>query len=202
MASGMFGTRPKEHTNAQFVGGLMDLIPPVGNRPALGFTKSQNAEGAREEDLIPGMPTKTPVSILQELCVKRQITPKYDLVQIEGSVHEPTFKYRVTVSDHVEHGTGQSKKKAKHAAAKAVLDKLIGSSQLMKNGEVEESGEVNPKLQLPYEDGIPGNPVGWLQEFCMANRLPPPIYKLAKEDGLPHERLFTIDCVIGKNRAS
>lgn len=67
---------------------------------------------------------KTPVSLLQELYVKRGITPKYDLVQIEGAVHEPTFKYRVTVGDFVATGCGQSKKKAKHTAAKSMLDKI------------------------------------------------------------------------------
>ena len=70
---------------------------------------------------------KTPVSLLQELYVKRGITPKYDLVQIEGAVHEPTFKYRVTVGDFVATGCGQSKKKAKHTAAKSMLDKIRSS---------------------------------------------------------------------------
>lgn len=46
-------------------------------------------------------PTKTPVSILQELLSRRGTTPKYELVQIEGAIHEPTFKYRVTVADTV-----------------------------------------------------------------------------------------------------
>ena len=40
-------------------------------------------------------------NIFQELYVRKGITPKYDLVQIEGAVHEPTFKYRVTVGDAV-----------------------------------------------------------------------------------------------------
>ena len=44
---------------------------------------------------------KTPVSLLQELYVKRGINPKYDLIQIEGAIHEPTFKYRVSVGDIV-----------------------------------------------------------------------------------------------------
>lgn len=39
---------------------------------------------------------KTPVSVLQELLSRRGITPAYDLVQIEGAIHEPTFRYRVT----------------------------------------------------------------------------------------------------------
>ena len=69
---------------------------------------------------------KTPVSLLQELCVRRGLTPKYDLVQIEGAVHEPTFKYRVTIGEFVATGCGQSKKKAKHSAAKSILDKLKG----------------------------------------------------------------------------
>lgn len=95
---------------------------------------------------------KTPVSLLQELYVKKGINPKYDLIQIEGAIHEPTFKYRVSVGDVVgknkiiiifkflkalsncilSHfiiamGSGQSKKKAKHSAAKAILDKIWGS---------------------------------------------------------------------------
>lgn len=42
-----------------------------------------------EIDMIP---TKTPISILQELLSRRGITPTYELVQIEGAVHEPTFR--------------------------------------------------------------------------------------------------------------
>merc|ERR1719273_1587252 len=72
---------------------------------------------------------KTPVSLLQELYVRKGITPKYDLVQIEGAVHEPTFKYRVSVGELIATGCGQSKKKAKHTAAKSMLDKLIALQQ-------------------------------------------------------------------------
>lgn len=45
------------------------------------------------------MPMKTPVSILQELLSRRGITPSYELVQIEGAIHEPTFRYRVSFND-------------------------------------------------------------------------------------------------------
>lgn len=31
--------------------------------------------------------------------MRRGISPKYDLLQIEGPVHEPTFVYRVTVGE-------------------------------------------------------------------------------------------------------
>lgn len=47
------------------------------------------------------LPLKTPVSVLQELLARRGTVPKYELVQIEGMIHEPTFRYRVTVADLV-----------------------------------------------------------------------------------------------------
>lgn len=56
-------------------------------------------EAARLE--MQSLPSKTPVSVLQELLSRRGTTPKYELVQIEGAVHEPTFRYRVTVADVV-----------------------------------------------------------------------------------------------------
>lgn len=73
------------------------------------------------------LPTKTPVSILQELLSRRGITPKYELVQIEGAIHEPIFRYRVLLStEFVATGTGRSKKEAKHSAARNLLELLVG----------------------------------------------------------------------------
>lgn len=75
------------------------------------------------------LPTKTPVSVLQELLSRRGITPKYELVQIEGAIHEPIFRYRVFLSnEYIATGTGRSKKEAKHAAAKNLLDLLVGKT--------------------------------------------------------------------------
>jgi len=140
---------------------------------------------------------KTPVSLLQELYVRRGLTPKYDLVQIEGAVHEPTFKYRVTIGDFVATGCGQSKKKAKHSAAKAILDKLKGAQDSGKAPVGQPAiPDLASKILSPYDDGIQGNPVGTLQELCMSRRWPPPTYELSHEEGLPHERMFTIHCVI------
>ena len=163
---------------------------------------------------------KTPVSLLQELYVKRGITPKYDLVQIEGAVHEPTFKYRVTVGDFVATGCGQSKKKAKHTAAKSMLDKIRRHAQqhlksvTAAGGGGEEGGVVAKKLPImdvppdvtelasPYDDGIEGNPVGDLQEICMNRRMQPPVYEVSLEEGQPHERKFVIVCKVGKHAES
>ena len=104
------GPAPVPHPGASLAG-----ISPMNDDPE---------EGGGGADAA-----KTPVSLLQELCVRRGPTaPKYDLVQTEGPLHDTTFKYRVTIGEMEATGCGQSKKKAKHSAAKSILDKLKGPS--------------------------------------------------------------------------
>nr|AHY18682.1 R2D2 [Bemisia tabaci] len=150
-------------------------------------------EAAKKELMI--HPSKTPVSILQEVLPRRGTQPKYELVQIEGAIHEPTFRYRVTVGNIVSMGTGRSKKEAKHVAARTLLEKLVGNTEGL--------------IKTPIPTPMPGdarnpdlnpNPIGQLQELCMARRWPPPTYTTETEEGLPHERLFTVVCTIFKQK--
>merc|ERR1719273_388470 len=67
-----------------------------------------------------------PVGALQERFQSRGITPQYRVVQAEGASHAPTFAFQVILGDLTATGTGSSKKQAKHAAARAMLDKLDG----------------------------------------------------------------------------
>ena len=208
---------PSESCPADSTGSTADTDTTEGNNGRTSTTSSSSSAPV----------AKTPVSLLQELYVRRGITPKYDLVQIEGAVHEPTFKYRVTVGDFVATGTGQSKKKAKHAAAKSVLEKMRASQQraakntdsggnnIADDGNPDDTAlvpaskqphlpavvvpELSPASVLsPYDDGIEGNPVGELQELCINRRVQPPAYEVSLEEGQPHERKFIIACVVGK----
>ncbi|XP_022189837.2 RISC-loading complex subunit tarbp2 isoform X3 [Nilaparvata lugens] len=151
---------------------------------------------------IKSLPSKTPVSVLQELLSRRGTTPKYELVQVEGAIHEPTFRYRVSVApDVVAQGTGRSKKEAKHTAAKAVLDSLIAGGGGGGGGAVvvEEEERVQVSHNSSFEQQkMMGNPIGLLQELCMSRRWPPPSYETEHEEGLPHERQFTICCLVYK----
>ncbi|EDS43579.1 tar RNA binding protein [Culex quinquefasciatus] len=155
-------------------------------------------EEALKTELTGSNSMKTPISVLQELLSRRGITPQYDLMQVEGAVHEPTFRYRVSYQDKDAMGTGKSKKEAKHAAAKALIDKLTGCSF----GDTPVGGvSVKSDPEAGSGDDEPsGNPIGWLQEMCMARRWPPPTYETEMEVGLPHERQFTIACAVLKYR--
>uniref|UniRef100_A0A2P2HWH3 RISC-loading complex subunit tarbp2-like n=1 Tax=Hirondellea gigas TaxID=1518452 RepID=A0A2P2HWH3_9CRUS len=186
------------------------------------YNQQNDEQPAVVDNLAAALPCKTPVSLLQELCMRRGISPKYDLLQIEGAVHEPTFVYRVTVGEFTANGSGQSKKKAKHSAAKAVLDIIIhgggpagqaaaAATSVLNNSNESNStavthtsegqtGDLSGMVVSPYDDGIPGNPVGQLQELCMTRRWPPPTYELTKEEGFPHERNFSIACTIATHK--
>lgn len=56
------------------------------------------------------------------------------------------------------------------------------------------------ELQTYGEEKVVNNPIGALQEMCMSRHWPPPKYTMEGEEGLPHERQFTIVCSILKYR--
>jgi RISC-loading complex subunit TARBP2 len=98
-------------------------------------------------------------------------------------------------------GTGQSKKEAKHAAAKAVLDKMIVDAKEDGSGVGTNSTDPEVKIEIisPYDDKKQGNPIGKLQDMCVSQHWLPPRYKVVNE-GLPHARLFTIVCIVFKHQ--
>jgi RISC-loading complex subunit TARBP2 len=105
-------------------------------------------------------------------------------------------------------GVGRSKKEAKHAAAKALIDKLTGLNlsdtfyQQQKTFNANGSPGVAATTNNTNfdEKNQMGNPIGVLQEFCMSKHWPPPQYEVEVEVGLPHERQFTIGCLVLKFR--
>jgi len=51
---------------------------------------------------------KSPISLLQELCMKRGLTPHYELIDSEGPVHERVFTYNVTAGLFTATGKGNA----------------------------------------------------------------------------------------------
>ncbi|ODN02647.1 RISC-loading complex subunit TARBP2 [Orchesella cincta] len=144
---------------------------------------------------------KTPVSWLHEICTRKNITPKYDLLQVEGAVHEPIFQYQLTLEFKgavlQETGTGRSKKEAKHNTARAMLRAMGLGPQDVFAGPPGQPGIDPEEVRLGNDADLGGNPVGVLQELCMKMKFPPPTYEVHSEEGLPHERLFAIACKVG-----
>lgn len=140
-----------------------------------------------------------PITLLQEICSRNGLTPDYQLLSTEGSVHEPTFKIAVTVADISAIASGQSKKKARHAAAREAIEKLRKKPDLNFEGINFDSLACidEPSTKSVYAIAInEANPVGKLQEICMKMRVNPPDYDTCDERGLAHERVFFLSCSI------
>ena len=145
-----------------------------------------------------------PVGALQERFQSRGITPQYRVVQAEGASHAPTFSFQVILGDLTSTGSGSSKKQAKHAAARAMLDKLDGRVPAQ-DGQTP----LPPVQDSTNGPQAPGNTVGALQELCVKHGYPMPTYDLAGGEGCgdagavggqPHQRNFSILCCVGKLR--
>lgn len=97
---------------------------------------------------------------------------------------------------------GRSKKESKHAAAKALIDKLTGlniSDQFYQSkGSSNTSDAANANTTSFDEKNSLSNPIGMLQEFCMQKHWPPPQYQVEVEVGRPHEKEFSIRCTVLK----
>lgn len=139
------------------------------------------------------MNEKTPITILQELCVANGTLPLFNLIHDGSSLMKPVFKYQVnvfikdmTVSSV---GTGRSKKEAKHDSARKALEKL---SQLNLCDDTSPNiSDLEPVPRFVVSDAI-----RHLAELCEERKLPIPEYELIQDIGPPHARQFTMMCRI------
>lgn len=146
---------------------------------------------------------KTPVSILQEMMVKKQIVPQYDLIHDGGGTHINTFIYRVQCDGLSATGQGRCKKDAKHEAAKAMIQAIATTRNYPQLPASPADSPVNtskPTASLPSKTrstDVPFlNAVGALQDLCFDNNLDEPEYNLISDVGPPHARIFTMQCVV------
>lgn len=99
-----------------------------------------------------------PVGALQERFQSRGIPPNYKVIQTEGASHCPTFTFQVYIGDMMAVGVGNSKKQAKHAAARNMLDKLDGRepSQPTTPGQTVQGtgGPTGTIISTTGENGI------------------------------------------------
>ncbi|XP_053989742.1 RISC-loading complex subunit TARBP2-like [Hylaeus volcanicus] len=147
--------------------------------------------------------SKTPVSILQEMMVKKQTVPDYELIHDGGGTHINTFTYKVTCDGLSANGTGRSKKDAKHEAANAMLQAIAahrGYPQL-------PASPAQSPLRTPLPPTVPEsqrlppnvpfvNAIGALQDICLENNLEEPDYVLISDVGPPHAKIFTMQCLV------
>lgn len=139
------------------------------------------------------MTDKTPITILQELCVANATQPLFNLIHDGTGAMKPIFKYEVSVTIKQTNvkaiGTGRSKKEAKHDSARLALEKLT-ELKICKDKSPTVS-EVEPLPRFVASDAIRN-----LFELCDERKLPMPEYELIQDVGPPHARQFTMMCSV------
>ncbi|XP_078046748.1 interferon-inducible double-stranded RNA-dependent protein kinase activator A [Augochlora pura] len=144
---------------------------------------------------------KTPVSILQEMMVKQQTVPDYQLIHDGGGTHMNTFTYQVSCDGLSATGTGRSKKDAKHEAAKAMLEAIATHRGYLQLPAPTSQSPLRTPLPpvIPETERLPPNvpfvnAVGALKELCLENSLQEPVYVQVSDVGPPHRKVFTFLC--------
>ncbi|XP_050529240.1 LOW QUALITY PROTEIN: interferon-inducible double-stranded RNA-dependent protein kinase activator A homolog B-like [Daktulosphaira vitifoliae] len=153
---------------------------------------------------------KSPVAKLNEIMALKKMTVEYTLVSMSGLVHNPVFTYRVKGCDIIVYGSGKSKKEAKQNAAVEFLEKVDSINNQLSDSSSNRTItstthnrlsnitiEDAPKNILETKSDI--NPIGVLQELCMARRWQLPEYDFPSDDsGEPHNRWYRVTCSILK----
>lgn len=123
--------------------------------------------------------SKTPITVLQEICVKNhKSAPMYNLID-NGTGPDKVFIYKVTAFDETATGCGRSKKDAKHEAAVVLLRKL------------ENCNFSDDDTPLPSNEG---NAIGDLHDICVQRNTPLPQFNLVNATGPSHNPDFTYEC--------
>jgi RISC-loading complex subunit TARBP2 len=99
-------------------------------------------------------------------------------------------------------GVGKNKKEAKHAAAKALIEKLRELNIFVEQRKTvtanDSSGAITGTSST--EKNLIENHIGVLQEFCVRKHLALPTYEVEVVVGMPHERQFTMACLVLEHR--
>ncbi|KAJ8883940.1 hypothetical protein PR048_015796 [Dryococelus australis] len=188
---------------------VREVKAEISKCPGILHLSTKNTEVIPKVESVLQMPSHipevnyNPVGKLQEFCVNISLPmPLYTAVPLEINNQGNNFMVTVKVGEVVGEGSGPTKKSAKKAAAEDMLLKL----GVFIRREVSESqkkftssapavvGDVIEAQNYSNSNQEVSNPIGKLQEFCVAKGLPMPNYSEVSETGAPHAKTFIIKC--------
>lgn len=132
--------------------------------------------------------TKTPVMLLQELCMKHKNGPPlYELTVDNGTSLPPFFEYEVAAFGQTASGDGPNKKVAKHEAAVNLINEL---RQHPTFAAELTTAFVVPRPPLSTE----GDAVSMLLDLCVQRDWPIAQFNVQQAFGSAHAPEFRVEC--------
>ncbi|XP_075233577.1 double-stranded RNA-binding protein Staufen isoform X2 [Lycorma delicatula] len=196
---------------------LRNLPVDTNNRVCKGYT----VEGA---DLETSSDLKSPISLVHEVALKRNLTVSFEVVNEKGPPHMRTFVTRCRVGDSFETtGEGNGKKISKKRAAEKMLEELrslppttvitasgcTGTlSRLKRKPNASKKKSRNlikvTNTNTAQEKSEPEtvideiNPISRLIQIQQAKKEREPLYTLKEERGQARRREFLMEVTVGE----
>ncbi|BES91831.1 Double-stranded RNA Hypothetical protein motif [Nesidiocoris tenuis] len=191
-------------------------------------TRVVTNEGA-PEDPDSSTELKSPISLVHEIALKRNLPVVFEVISEKGQPHMRTFVTRCTVGDKFESiGEGNGKKLSKKRAAEKMLEQLrtlpptttvlstgfTGSLSRMKrkpNANKKKSRnlikDTTPSTGSTQQDQPKSesdtvedmNPISRLIHIQQAKREKEPVYTLREERGMSRQKVFVMEVKMGEH---
>ncbi|XP_035440917.2 double-stranded RNA-binding protein Staufen homolog 2 isoform X2 [Spodoptera frugiperda] len=216
------GATPQAARHDAAARALRDLRPPPdAARPALPAAapdappaphnhanhNDADAGGDNNADLL-NSEVKSPVSLVHELALKRNLSVQFTVKSERGPPHMRVFVTACTVGDMETEGEGNGKKVSKRRAAERMLEEMRRRwpPALLRARPPQDKRRTQPAKKKPrnlIKEGAAGaggaaggadNPISRLAVARHAVRARSPQYRVLEERGAARRREFLVQC--------
>lgn len=171
----------------------MKALQALRNEP-IPEKPPQTPEEKEEEEGEGSDASKSEISLVYEIALKRNLSVNFEVLKESGPPHMKSFLTRVTVGEFSAEGEGNSKKLSKKRAALSILQDLkkLPFIPVVEKPKLHYKKRPKTILKTGPDYGQGMNPISRLAQIQQAKKEKEPEYLLLSERGMPRRREFIL----------